>query len=75
MANIQFLRTYYLSKLAGGVMQNNIQFNENLADNRRQVLYLGAPTDRTSAISKEYFEDKLLSAAIKQINSNTYTHR
>ena len=40
-------------------MQNNIQFNESLADNRRQVLYLGAPTDPTSAISKKYFEDKL----------------
>ena len=26
VANIQFLQTYYLSKLAGGVMQNNIQF-------------------------------------------------
>ena len=59
VANIQFLQTYYLSKLAGGVMQNNIQFNESLADNRRQVLYLGAPTDPTSAISKKYFEDKL----------------
>ena len=59
VANIQFLQTYYLSKLAGGVMQNNIQFNESLADNRRQVLYLGAPTDPTSAINKKYFEDKL----------------
>ena len=59
VANIQFLQTYYLSKLAGGVMQNNIQFNESLADNKRQVLYLGAPTDPTSAISKKYFEDKL----------------
>ena len=55
MANIQFLQTYYLSKLAGGVMQNNIQSNESLADNRRQVLYLGAPTDPTSAISKKIF--------------------
>ena len=59
VANIQFLQTYYLSKLAGGVMQNNIQFNESLADNRRQVLYLGDPTDPTSAINKKYFEDKL----------------
>ena len=40
-------------------MQNNIQFNESLADNRRQVLYLGAPTDPTSAINKKYFDDKL----------------
>ena len=37
-------------------MQNNIQFNESLADNRRQVLYLRAPTDPTSAIHWNYYQ-------------------
>ncbi|XP_068673326.1 autotransporter adhesin SadA-like [Montipora foliosa] len=56
IVNLKYLDNTFVSKNSGGIMQNSIQFNSSLSNNKRQIFGLAPPQFSSSSTNKAYVD-------------------
>ena len=59
IVNLKHINNTFLSKIAGGIMDNVIQFNPSVDNNKKQIHNLGSPQFNSSASNKKYVNDSV----------------
>ena len=59
IVNLKHINNTFLSKIAGGIMDNVIQFNPSVDNNKKQIHNLGSPQFNSSASNKKYVDDSV----------------
>ena len=59
IVNLKHINNTFLSKISGGIMDNVIQFNPSVDNNKKQIHNLGSPQFNSSASNKKYVDDSV----------------